>query len=119
MACLIHYILKSLNDKGKMTEAMDYFRFAEMKFSKEIMPTTRKKADKKEEEVISLKQIEKKEDNKPISMGTRKSARKTKSMEKRKSTEIAKELLKENMPIEKIAKITKLSKEEIEQLQKN
>lgn len=39
--------------------------------------------------------------------------------EKRKSTEIAKELLKENMPIEKIAKITKLSKEEIEQLQKN
>ena len=87
MACLIHYILKSLNDKGKMTEAMDYFRFAEMKFSKEIMPTTRKKADKKEEEVISLKQIEKKEDNKPISMGTRKSARKTKSMEKRKSTE--------------------------------
>ena len=38
---------------------------------------------------------------------------------KRKSTEIAKELLKENMPIEKIAKITKLSKEEIEQLQKN
>lgn len=39
--------------------------------------------------------------------------------EKRKSTEIAKELLKENMPIEKIAKITKLSKEEIEQLRKN
>ena len=39
--------------------------------------------------------------------------------EKRKSTEIAKELLKENMPIEKIEKITKLSKEEIEQLQKN
>ncbi len=36
--------------------------------------------------------------------------------EEKKQKEIAKELLKENMDIEKIAKITKLSKEKIEEL---
>ena len=37
---------------------------------------------------------------------------------KENSKQIAKEMLKENIPIEKIIKITKLTKEEIENLQK-
>ena len=74
----------------------------------------------REKAILDEKEIVETATNKGLREGMEKGlAKGIEQGEKRKSTEIAKELLKENMPIEKIAKITKLSKEEIEQLQKN
>ena len=74
----------------------------------------------REKAILDEKEIVETATNKGLREGMEKGlAKGIEQGEKRKSTEIAKELLKENMPIEKIAKITKLSKEEIEQLRKN
>ena len=98
MACLLHYILKSLCDKLHITDAIEYFELSKKNFADIVKPETpwpqdqqKKEVEEKKEGVVSLqdqksqKSEEGRELERASTIGSRKGSRSTKSTEKRKS----------------------------------